>query len=619
MKQIFVLTLVLCALNGHAEYEPKSPYLKDLSLNIEYIRNQADFFIPALDTIYGGFYCEIDRQGNITNNFKSILAMSQLAYAFSRAFMVTGDKIYLNLAHHALQFLYDYGWDQKNGGWYYVTDEEGNLPSIDPWGSGYNDYKAAWPQHFTLVGIAAICDATGGLIDWSQEISNSASRTDVKTDRDWLMAAENWLDEFMWDDRSGYEGYYFGTQLDGTNPWGKGYVPTVEGIPSHAITTYRLTQDARFKSRLVQSANIILKRLVAPMDDPDIKIAFPVFYDADWNLDLQAGYLNQVCWVLKTSLALAQIYAIDQDSDYKEAAQRLMLEIWRDCYDHENRVPNTVINWKTGEMDRFNKDFWTMDQAIFCGMVNYSIADPDSVKDISLQMADESIDFFMNYFVDKEYGGTYNVVNQDGSYVMDDGKGNNYKSGYQETELAYYTYLYGSLYYNGAHSVSLYYYFQAKDREQNFKLTPLAIQDENLIISGVTLDGTSFTNYDPNTRTITLAPGEGGTFHVTFKYLATSVKKAEKDNFVNRFELYQNYPNPFNSQTQIAFHLPTSTMIKVSIYNATGELVQVLYKGMKCVGDHRLTWQAQGLSSGIYLYKIESKEFTSTGKCLLLK
>jgi len=85
------------------------------------------------------------------------------------------------------------------------------------------------------------------------------------------------------------------------------------------------------------------------------------------------------------------------------------------------------------------------------------------------------------------------------------------------------------------------------------------------------------------------------------------------------YALEQNYPNPFNPGTTIKFSLPEKTNIKLSVYNALGEMVKELYNGEKSEGFHEVKFDASGLSSGMYFYKIESEAFTSTKKMLLVK
>ena len=91
------------------------------------------------------------------------------------------------------------------------------------------------------------------------------------------------------------------------------------------------------------------------------------------------------------------------------------------------------------------------------------------------------------------------------------------------------------------------------------------------------------------------------------------------DHVPNSFFLGQNYPNPFNATTTIFFGLPRPARVKIGVFNLLGEKVTDLFSGWKQAGYYRLTWQAEGRASGVYLIKMEGAGFMLTRKCVLLK
>ncbi len=90
-------------------------------------------------------------------------------------------------------------------------------------------------------------------------------------------------------------------------------------------------------------------------------------------------------------------------------------------------------------------------------------------------------------------------------------------------------------------------------------------------------------------------------------------------NSVLKFELSQNYPNPFNPSTQISFSIPEKEFVTISVFNINGEKVKTLVNKNLDAGKHTATFNAAGLSSGVYFYKILTGKFSETKKMVLLR
>jgi polygalacturonase len=83
--------------------------------------------------------------------------------------------------------------------------------------------------------------------------------------------------------------------------------------------------------------------------------------------------------------------------------------------------------------------------------------------------------------------------------------------------------------------------------------------------------------------------------------------------------LMQNYPNPFNPSTTIKYSLPKAMHVSLSIYNSMGQEVSKLISQDMNAGVHSAEWNASGLASGVYYYRIIAGNFTEARKLLLLK
>lgn len=85
------------------------------------------------------------------------------------------------------------------------------------------------------------------------------------------------------------------------------------------------------------------------------------------------------------------------------------------------------------------------------------------------------------------------------------------------------------------------------------------------------------------------------------------------------FKLENNYPNPFNPSTSIKFTLPEVSQVKLNVYNALGEMVAELINGQMNSGSHEIKFDASNLSSGIYIYTLESAGNKISKKMMLMK
>ena len=93
----------------------------------------------------------------------------------------------------------------------------------------------------------------------------------------------------------------------------------------------------------------------------------------------------------------------------------------------------------------------------------------------------------------------------------------------------------------------------------------------------------------------------------------------ESEQIPMHFELKQNYPNPFNPKTTIEFSLPVKEKVQLIVYNMIGQPVKKLVDGELEAGRHFVEFNAEDLSSGVYLYTIKAGNFTSTKKMVLMK
>jgi len=88
---------------------------------------------------------------------------------------------------------------------------------------------------------------------------------------------------------------------------------------------------------------------------------------------------------------------------------------------------------------------------------------------------------------------------------------------------------------------------------------------------------------------------------------------------VDMFVLEQNYPNPFNPSTTISFSIQTDQFVTLKVFNAIGEEMTTLINENLTRGTHNINFNADGLSSGFYIYRLESGNQVQVRKMMLLK
>ncbi len=85
------------------------------------------------------------------------------------------------------------------------------------------------------------------------------------------------------------------------------------------------------------------------------------------------------------------------------------------------------------------------------------------------------------------------------------------------------------------------------------------------------------------------------------------------------YSLGQNYPNPFNPRTNIKFNVARAGDVRLSIFDVTGREVEVLVNERLNAGTYEARFDGSGLTSGVYFYRMQTRDFTETKRMLLIK
>lgn len=101
--------------------------------------------------------------------------------------------------------------------------------------------------------------------------------------------------------------------------------------------------------------------------------------------------------------------------------------------------------------------------------------------------------------------------------------------------------------------------------------------------------------------------------------LSTTPTSVAESGLSREYSLAQNYPNPFNPATTIEFELGRPDRVRLRVFDVLGREIATLAEGPMEAGRHRVRFDASGLPSGVYLYRLETPGATATGSMVLAR
>ena len=135
---------------------------------------------------------------------------------------------------------------------------------------------------------------------------------------------------------------------------------------------------------------------------------------------------------------------------------------------------------------------------------------------------------------------------------------------------------------------------------------------------GIYSDNTSSVSKEDNPDQIPVA-GLMWIGHDSIKGVITNDLVAVEEAAPDAFTVGQNSPNPFNPTTAINFSIPDAGNVDIDVFNAAGQKVDTIVSDFLSAGNHTITWDASGLSAGVYFYSVKAGNFSKTMKMTLLK
>ena len=106
-------------------------------------------------------------------------------------------------------------------------------------------------------------------------------------------------------------------------------------------------------------------------------------------------------------------------------------------------------------------------------------------------------------------------------------------------------------------------------------------------------------------------------FHIIFEQ--SNVVNVNEKTLPSSFTIDKIYPNPFNPSVTIEYHASNDSEVDFSVYDLKGAIVDRIFKGKMVSGNHQIEWVPTSISSGIYIFRFESKNTIINKKITFLK
>lgn len=365
----------------------------------------------AVDKEYSGILGQLDREGKPTNHTnKSVVLISRSLWSFSEAYRRYPDPAYQKMAAECLKFLRDKMWDKEHGGYYFMVTREGKI---------VDSTKQLNPMSYVMEGLA----------EYAVAFHDS-------------QAAQEALDLFRVIDQHAHDNQYGGYRIAFTADWQ--FIPNYKDGPNgegsfgrksfdwhlgllEALTTlYGVTGDLQVKSRMNELLDLFTNKIV------DTQIGYGRYYfNDDWTVADRDGDSKQceygldleASWLITEA---AQRVGRQNDDRIRRASLALVDHALKYGFD---TVHGGIYRTGTASEPASNRsmEWWQQCEAMVAFENAYQLTgDPKYWQAFNLESH-----FFMDRFVDHQYGEVYTAVFPDGR--IDDTKVDPWKAPYHVT------------------------------------------------------------------------------------------------------------------------------------------------------------------------------------------
>lgn len=461
------------------------PMLK-IFLTGDYWKQQAlneiiPFWVSTVDPKEGGFFTDINADGTIdpVSALKYPRMVSRATFGFCTAYLLSGDEKFLTLAEHGFNYLQRFGWDQEYGGWY--TELRNNKPTVLT--------KDLFDETYGNLGPIFYYYVTGDQL---------ALELVEKTH--YLMK------EKAWDKK--YQGYFSVVNRDwSVLQTNKSFNSQIDTATAYLFYYYLSTKKPNLLNDLKDIGNIVVNKMYDPQTG-----YIRANFSRTWKyLDsyLGPGQID-IGHNLKTAWVLLRLYQLTGEKNYFTCAEKLAAKMLETGWD--NQYGGWYFSKHFGRPAKSatekQKCWWTQTEGSFLLLNLYNLTSDRRFLDYFQKNAL----FWDRNLIDHKYKEVFAYTQQNGTpqYGL---KGDLYKSAYHTMEHALMNYLYLQLY---VHQEPAELYFKLSAPVDGTRHYVKIIENPNVIIKKVEIDGENWLKFDANEGYLILPKGKGMKVKVVF-------------------------------------------------------------------------------------------------------
>ncbi len=440
-------------------------------------------------------------------NLQETCTVSRLIYGLSSTFIMTADPEALDGARALVDYQRKHMRLQSPDGKYVywvhaIKDGKQIIPSL------FADDKDTIPlyeQIYCLAGLTQYYRATG-----DEQVLSDIEKTVA------FMDAHYWDNDPKDPVMQGYFSHispvtFSSADVSALNKFKKNWNSVGDHLPAYLENLYLGTNNPKYLKRLDECGRMIAKHF----PDKDSPFVFERF-DRYWVPDLTYAWQQNrgvVGHNLKIGWCLTRLYYLTGEEPFLKTAEHCadeMMVYGEDLrrggwYDVIGRKPDP----KTGRYEftwHDHKAWWQQEQGILAYYILYTATKNDKYLDA----ARDGAAFYNLAFLDHDDGGTFFETQADGTpYLLGDraDKGSHSKSGYHDTELAYFSHLYINLLVK-QRPVTLYFRANPRAEEWTFYVQPISLPAGAVKLEAVTVDGKPYSSFNSKDMSIQLPKSE---------------------------------------------------------------------------------------------------------------